>query len=90
MSERTIRVGLLGCGTVGTSVVRTLHEHADDIERRAGVRVVVTRVAVRDLAKNRDVPLASETFTTDGVAIVDDPDVDVIVELLGGSSPRAR
>ena len=87
MSERTIRVGLLGCGTVGTSVVRTLHEHADDIERRAGVRVVVTRVAVRDVAKNRDVPLASETFTTDGIAIVDDPAVDVIVELLGGIEP---
>ncbi len=87
MSERTIRVGLLGCGTVGTSVVRTLHEHADDIERRAGVRVVVTRVAVRDVAKDRDVPLAAGTFTTDGIAIVDDPDVDVIVELLGGIEP---
>ena len=87
MSERTIRVGLLGCGTVGTSVIRTLHEHADDIERRAGVRVIVTRVAVRDVAKDRDVPLPPGVFTTDGASIVDDPEVDVIVELLGGIEP---
>jgi homoserine dehydrogenase len=87
VSERTIHVGLLGCGTVGTSVVRTLHEHADDIERRAGVRVAVTRVAVRDPAKDRDVPLPAGAFTTDGDAVVDDPDVDVIIELLGGIEP---
>ena len=87
MSERTIRVGLLGCGTVGAAVVRTLHERADDIARRAGVRVEVTRVAVRDLSRDRGVPLPAEAFTTDPVAVVDDPGVDVIVELLGGIEP---
>jgi homoserine dehydrogenase len=87
VSERTIRVGLLGCGTVGAAVVRTLHEHAPDIERRAGVRVVVTRAAVRDVGRDRGIPLAAEAFTTDGVAMVDDPEVDVVVELLGGIEP---
>lgn len=87
MSERVVRVGMLGCGTVGTSVARTLHENADDITRRAGVRVAITRVAVRDLEKDRDVPVPAAAFTTDGDSIVDDPDVDVVVELLGGVEP---
>ncbi len=87
MSERIVRIGLLGCGTVGSAVARTLDVHADDIARRAGVRLQITRVAVRDLERTRDVPLPPEVFTTDGVAIVDDPEVDVIVELLGGLEP---
>jgi homoserine dehydrogenase len=87
VSERTIRVGLLGCGTVGAAVVRMLHEHADDVARRAGVRVCVTRAAVRDLARERDVPLAPEAFTLDAGSIVDDPEVDVVCELLGGMEP---
>ncbi|HEY7477608.1 MAG TPA: homoserine dehydrogenase [Actinomycetota bacterium] len=87
MSERTIRVGLLGCGVVGAGVARTLHAHADDIERRAGVRVAVTRVAVRDLTRDRHVPVPREAFTTDGAAIVDDPEIDVVCELLGGLEP---
>ena len=60
MTERTIRIGMLGCGTVGSAVVRMLHEHGDDIARRAGCRVEVTRVAVRDPDRDRDVPLAPE------------------------------
>ena len=87
MSERTIRVGMLGCGTVGAAVVRMLHEHADDIARRAEVRVEVVRVAVRDLGRERRVPLPPEAFTDDPRAVVEDPDVDVVVELMGGIEP---
>ena len=87
MSERTIRVGMLGCGTVGAAVIRMLHEHADDIALRAGCRVEVTTVAVRDLDLNRDVPLAHEAFTTNGASVVTDPDVDVVCELIGGLEP---
>jgi homoserine dehydrogenase len=87
MSERVVRIGMLGCGTVGSAVARTLDEHSDDIVRRAGVRLAITRVAVRDLARERDVPLSRDVFTTDGVAIVDDVDVDVVLELLGGIEP---
>lgn len=87
MKEQTVRLGLLGCGTVGAAVVRMLDANADDIARRAGVRPVVTRVAVRDVGKDRDVPLAPDVFTVDGISIVDDPEVDVVVELLGGVEP---
>jgi homoserine dehydrogenase len=87
VTDRLVRIGMLGCGTVGSAVARTLDEHADDIARRAGVRLAITRVAVRDLGRDRDVPLPPAVFTTDGVSIVEDPDVDVVLELLGGIEP---
>jgi len=87
MSERKIRVGLLGCGNVGAALLRLLDEHGDDIAMRSGCRLDVTRVAVRDVARERSVPLAPERFTTDGASIVDDPEIDVVVELLGGVEP---
>ena len=87
MSERTVRVGLLGCGTVGAAVVRLVHEHGDDIALRVGCRLDVTRVAVRDLSRAREVPLDNGAFTSDGGSVVDDPDVDLVCELLGGIEP---
>jgi homoserine dehydrogenase len=87
LSERTIRVGLLGCGTVGAAVARILDAHADELALRAGCRLQVTRVSVRDLERRRDVPLPADAFTTDGGSIVDDPQIDVVCELLGGLEP---
>ena len=87
MTERTIRIGMLGCGTVGSAVVRMLAEHGDDIAMRAEVRLAVTRVAVRDAGRERDVPLSREVFTTDAATIVADPDIDIVLELLGGMDP---
>ncbi|MEX0651672.1 MAG: homoserine dehydrogenase [Actinomycetota bacterium] len=87
MSERTIRIGMLGCGTVGAAAIRLLHDHADDIAMRAGCRVQVTRVAVRDPRRDRGVPLSPEAFTTDGASIVADPGIDVVCELIGGVEP---
>ena len=72
LSERVVRVGMLGCGTVGSAVARTLDEHVDDIARRAGVRLAITRVAVRDLDRERETcpcrvrrspPMASRSST---------------------------
>ena len=87
MSERTLRVGLLGCGTVGSALVRLLDEHAGDIARRAGCRLEVGRVAVRDPSRSRDVPLDPSRFAADPMAVVDDPDVDIVCEVMGGSEP---
>jgi homoserine dehydrogenase len=87
MSGRTIRVGMLGCGTVGSAVVRLLAERADDIELRAGCRIEVTRVVVRDVDRDRGLPLPAGVVTTDGAAVVDDPEVDVVCEVLGGVEP---
>jgi homoserine dehydrogenase len=87
MNERILRVGMLGCGTVGAAVIRLLHEHGDDIALRAGCRLEVTRVAVRDPRRRRDVPLPTEAFTGDAEALVRDPDVDIVCELIGGMEP---
>jgi len=87
MSERVMKVGMLGCGNVGAAVVRLLDEHRDDIARRAGCRLEVAKVAVRDPAKPRDVPLDPSRFVADPLEVIDDPDVDIVCELLGGVEP---
>jgi homoserine dehydrogenase len=87
MSDRMLRVGLLGCGTVGTAVTRLLHDHREDIARRAGCRLEVSRIAVRDPSKRREVPVHPSVFTADPMEVVDDPDIDIVCELMGGSEP---
>jgi homoserine dehydrogenase len=87
VTERIVRVGVLGVGTVGAAVIRLLHDHAEDITQRAGVRIEVGRVAVRDLGRDRDVPLDADRFTDDPRVVVDDPGIDVVVELIGGAEP---
>jgi homoserine dehydrogenase len=82
-----LRVGLLGCGNVGAAVVRMLHEHAEEIERRSGRRIEVVRVAVRDPARDRGVPCPPDRFTADPFEVVRDPQVEVVVELIGGTEP---
>jgi len=82
-----MKVGMLGCGNVGAAVIRLLDEHRDDIARRAGCRLEVAKVAVRDPAKPRNVPLDPSRFVTDPLEVIDDPDVDIVCELLGGVEP---
>ena len=82
-----VRVGLLGCGNVGSALVTLLAEQSGAIESRTGLRLEIARVAVRNLAKARSVPLARGILTHDAQGVVDDPDVDVVVELVGGIEP---
>jgi homoserine dehydrogenase len=82
-----IRVGLLGCGNVGSALVRLIDENAGLIEARAGVGIAVTRVAVRDTSRARDVALDAGVFTTDPRSVVAADDVDVVVEVMGGVDP---
>jgi homoserine dehydrogenase len=82
-----VRVGLLGCGGVGTAVARLVEEHADLLTARAGVAIEITRVAVRDTTKRRDVKLPADCFTNDAAAVVADPTIDVVVEVMGGVDP---
>jgi len=87
LRDESVKVGLLGCGHVGGPLVRLIDDNADVIEARAGVRIEVTRVAVRNLALERDVPLPASRFTNDAEAVVADPDVDIVVEVIGGIEP---
>ncbi|MEU0882221.1 homoserine dehydrogenase [Lentzea sp. NPDC005914] len=82
---KPIRVALLGCGTVGTEVVRLLTDQAEDLTQRVGARVELAGIAVRRPNKHRDVP--EHLLTTDAAALVASDDVDVIVEVIGGIDP---
>ncbi|MCV2394097.1 homoserine dehydrogenase [Actinotalea sp. M2MS4P-6] len=81
----TVRVAVLGCGVVGTEVVRLLRTQSEDLAARAGAPLELVGVAVRDLTVPRDPVVDPELLTTDAAALVDD--ADVVVELMGGLEP---
>jgi homoserine dehydrogenase len=85
--RKPLKVALLGCGTVGSQVYRLLTEQSPDLEARAGAPLQVVGVAVSDPAKPRDVPVARELLTTDAAALATRPDVDIVIELIGGIEP---
>ncbi|NPA03505.1 MAG: homoserine dehydrogenase [Epsilonproteobacteria bacterium] len=76
-----VRVGIVGVGTVGESVVKILKKNKDIIQARAGKEIVVVKGAVRDLEKTREVDIP---LTTDPFEITQDPNIDIVVELMGG------
>ena len=86
-ANQTIRIGLLGCGNVGGALVPLVEQQADVIEARTGLRLEITRVAVRNLARDRGVELADGVLTRDAHAVVADPDIDLVVEVIGGIEP---
>ena len=83
---RTVNIGLIGAGTVGSGVVQALKRNGALMASRLGVRLRVTRVAVRSLRKKRDFKVPPSALTTDWRAVVDDPKVDLVVELIGGTT----
>src|SRR5258708_3790424 len=82
-----VTVGLLGLGTVGSGVARLLVEHGDRIARRAGRRILLKWVLVRDPSKPRNIPLRDAKIVTDARRIVNDPEVSIIIETMGGIEP---
>ncbi len=87
MAHRPLRVALLGCGTVGSEVVRLLHSSADDLAARIGAPLEIAGIAVRRLGRQRDLPVDDALFTTDAAALVAREDVDLVVEVIGGIEP---
>ena len=86
-SNKVIRVGQIGCGTVGSGVFSILRDNAELISRRTGCRIDVVRVAVKDLADPRYVEVPEEMLTTDMADVIRDPDVSIVVEVMGGIEP---
>lgn len=82
----TLYVGLLGCGVVGSEVVRLLAESRIDFKSRSGANLVIKKIAVRNLSTQRP-GIDPALFTTDALSIVNDPEIDVIIELMGGIEP---
>ena len=88
--DRVIRLGLLGCGTVGSGVVTILQREVDDITARTGAKLEITHVAVRDASRRRPLSLDPSVFTDDPDSVVEAQDVDVVVEVMGGRDPAGR
>ena len=84
-----VKVALLGCGTVGSAVVRLLHEHGDDLAARVGAPLELVGIAVRRPQRLRELGDAVDAalFTTDAEALVRRDDVDVVIEVIGGIEP---
>ena len=78
---------MLGCGNVGAALVQLVARQTESIEARTGVRLEITRVAVRNMSRERDVELADGVLTRDTHGVVIDPDVDLVVEVIGGIEP---
>jgi homoserine dehydrogenase len=88
VAAKRVRVALLGCGTVGTSVVRLLHSQAADLTARVGAELELVGIAVRRPGRDRGpLPVPAELFTTDALGLVKRDDVDVVVEVVGGIEP---
>ncbi len=89
VAERSapLRVALLGCGTVGSEVVRLLTGNADDLAARVGAPLEIAGIAVRRPGRVRDLPVPADLFTTDAEGLVARDDVDLVVEVVGGIEP---
>ncbi|MFM9121535.1 MAG: homoserine dehydrogenase [Actinomycetota bacterium] len=83
-----VRIGVLGYGVVGSAFVKLVEQQSDQIMARSGVRLVVTKVCVRDPKKKRQLPRGVE-LVTDPSAVVRSADVDLVVEAMGGIEPAA-
>jgi homoserine dehydrogenase len=82
----SLGIALIGCGTVGGGVAHVLLAHADRVAQRAGRPLVLKRVAVRDPSKPRDPLIPADIISTDVAAAIHDPNVHVVVELIGGTT----
>ena len=83
----TLKVALLGCGSVGSQVARLLTEQADDLALRIGARLELAGIAVRRVGHPRDAGIDRALLTADAYALATRPDVDIVVEVIGGIEP---
>jgi len=81
-----LKIGLIGCGTVGQGVVRIIRNEADEITRKTGVRLELAKVVDKDPAQPKKVNVSGKIVTTDAADVFADPDVSVVVELVGGET----
>lgn len=85
--KERIEIGILGLGVVGSGTVRLLQQNRAEIERKVGLPLHIKRIAVRDLNKKRDVEIDRALLTTNPYEILDDPEIDIVCELIGGVEP---
>jgi homoserine dehydrogenase len=84
---KTINVGLLGFGTVGSGTARILLEQSELLEQRTGTSIRLVRICDMDITTSRGFPVPSEILTDDVRSLLDDPEIDIFIELIGGLEP---
>jgi homoserine dehydrogenase len=82
---KPVKVGILGLGTVGGGTVNVLKRNAAEIARRAGREIIITRASAKDLSKQRICDTQGIALTTDPFEIINDPEIEIILELIGGA-----
>ena len=83
---KTLKVGMLGCGNVGSQIARLLVANKADLASRSGAKLELVKVAVKDIKAKRD-GIATSLLTDDPYSVVNDPEIDLIIEVIGGISP---
>lgn len=86
-AKKEIGVGLLGMGTVGRGVYRILNDNKAVIEQKAGAPIVIKKILVRDISKDRGLAISTGLLTTNISDLLEHPEIDIIVEVLGGINP---
>ena len=84
---KPVKVGVLGLGTVGGGTVNVLKRNAAEIARRAGREIIITRASAKDLDKKRICDTQGIILTTDPMDIINDPEIEIVLELVGGAGP---
>ena len=84
---KPVKVGVLGLGTVGGGTVNVLKRNAAEIARRAGREIIITRASAKDLDKKRICDTQGIILTTDPMDIINDPEIEIVLELIGGAGP---
>jgi len=87
MSKKQIKVGILGLGTVGSGTARILQENGDSIKLKVGSDIKIAKVLVRDLSRPRAVEIPLEALTDKVEDILENPEIDIVVEVMGGIEP---
>ena len=81
---KPVKVGLLGLGTVGTGVVRIVEGNQEDLSSQVGSPIVIERICVKSFDKARSIEVEASKLTTDPWQVIRDPEIDVVVEVMGG------
>ena len=84
---KTIKIGLLGLGNIGTGTYKTLEMNRSEIESTLNAKVEIVKILERDTERDRGITVPKEKFTSDPDEIFQDPEIDIVIELLGGIEP---
>jgi len=90
MVMKNIYLGLIGFGNIGTGVVKLLRENADVLEKRLGAKIILKKIVDINIDSPRLISVDPKLLSTDVNTILDDPEIDIVIELVGGYDPARR